>query len=222
MKKYISLLICILLCLSLIGCSTNESNEEFSSTSTTSFTESTFAAEDSTADAFETDTTTEQTSTTAKKTSSATTAKHSAETKPAAKAETAAKPTKTTTTTISDITCTVTIECKTILGKMDKLKAGHESYVPANGIMLSSYNVTVKNGATAFDAVKQACSSNGISMNTTSSSYGYYIAGFNNIDEKDCGSTSGWTYYVNGSMPNKSCSKYAVKNGDSIVFSYTC
>ena len=205
MKKYISLIISILLCLSLIGCSTNADTEELSSTSMVS---------ESTINVAEASSTTKPTSsTTDKSTSAATTTAKATTTKTTAKTDTTAKPTETTTTTI---------ECKTILGKMDKLKAGHESYVPANGIMLSSYSVTVKNGATAFDAVKQACGSNGISMNTTSSSYGYYIAGFNNIDEKDCGSTSGWTYYVNGSMPNKSCSKYAVKNGDSIVFSYTC
>lgn len=214
MKKYISLLISILLCLSLIGCSTNAGTEELSSTSMVS---------ESTINVAEASSTTKPTSsTTDKSTSAATTTAKATTAKTTAKTDTTAKPTETTTTTVSNITCTVTIECKTILGKMDKLKAGHESYVPANGIMLSGYSVTVKNGATAFDAVKQACGSNGISMNTTSSSYGYYIAGFNNIDEKDCGSTSGWTYYVNGSMPNKSCSKYAVKNGDSIVFSYTC
>lgn len=220
MKKYISLFICVLLCLSLIGCGTEDNNTEISSTSTVS--KSTLTTEENTINVSEADTTVQSTgSTTAKSTSSAATTKSNS-TKPAAKADTTAKQKETTTTTISNVTCTVTIECKTILGKMDNLKAGHEAYVPDNGIMLSSYSVTVKNGSTVFDTVKQACGSNGISMNTTTSSYGYYIAGFNNIDEKDCGSSSGWTYYVNGSQPNKSCSKYAVKNGDNIVFSYTC
>lgn len=219
MKKYISLFICILLCLSLIGCSTENNNTEISSTST--ITESTFTAEESTLTVSQSDAVPEQNSSSAPKSTASSTTKQQT-TKPTAKADTTAKATQAATTTISNVTCTVTIECKTILGKMDHLKAGHEAYVPDNGIMLSSYRVTVKNGSTAFDAVKQACSSNGISMNTTTSSYGYYIAGFNNIDEKDCGSSSGWTYYVNDSMPNKSCSKYAVKNGDNIVFSYTC
>ena len=221
MKKYISLLICILLCISLIGCSTEDNREETLATSTT-VSESTFNTEESTLKVSETDTTAELNSSTTAEHTSSTTTKRTNTTKPAAKADTTAKLTEATTTTASNVTCTVTIECKSILGNTDKLKAGHETYVPNNGIMLSSYSVTVKNGATAFDAIKQACSSNGISMNTTTSSYGYYIAGFNNIDEKDCGSSSGWNYYVNGSMPNKSCSKYAVKNGDSIVFSYTC
>lgn len=222
MKKYISLFICIVLCFSLIGCSTESESTEISSTSTTAT--STFAAVADATTVSEATTAAATSSTTSTAATQKTTvSKAQTTTKSAAKPNTTEKKTTvTTTTTTSNVTCTVTIECKNILNKMDNLKAGHEAYVPESGVMLSSYSVTVKNGATVFDAVKQACGSNSISMNTTSSSYGYYIAGFNNIDEKDCGSASGWIYSVNGSMPNKSCSKYAVKSGDNIVFSYTC
>ena len=105
---------------------------------------------------------------------------------------------------------------------MDKLKAGHEAYVPSNGIILGTSSLTVKNGSTAYDALKTACDNNGISLNITNSSYGKYIAGINYIDEKDCGKYSGWMYKVNDSFPNTSVDKYILKNGDNIVFSYTC
>jgi len=120
------------------------------------------------------------------------------------------------------VNCTVTVECKKVLNYMDNLKAGHEAYVPSGGIFFSNYPVTIKNGSTAYDAVKIACTDNGVTINASNSQYGTYIAGFNNIDEKDCGNQSGWLYSVNGKTPGKSCGKYIVSNGDNIVFSYTC
>ena len=145
---------------------------------------------------------------------SATTQKHTT----TAKGTTA----KTKTTTSSTITCTVTVECKSILSHMDNLKAGHEAYVPSNGYMINGCTVTVKNGSSAYDAVKTACDEQGVHINAVSSSYGIYVAGFNNIDEKDCGSESGWLYSVNGRLPSKSCGKYILSNGDNVVFTYTC
>lgn len=141
-----------------------------------------------------------------------------------ARQTTASKSTTTTTkpTQRAKITCTVTIECSVVLENMDKLRDGHEVYVTNGGVMLERYTVTAESGATAYDIVSQACRENSISMNVTKSGYGTYIAGFNNIDEKDCGGGSGWIYYVNGSMPNKSCGKYTVSDGDFIKFSYVC
>ena len=40
--------------------------------------------------------------------------------------------------------------------------------------------------------------------------------------EFDCGSQSGWMYKVNGWFPNYGCSSYKLKDGDAIVWSYTC
>ncbi|MGN0533141.1 MAG: DUF4430 domain-containing protein [Eubacterium sp.] len=120
------------------------------------------------------------------------------------------------------ISCTVEIECKSILGNMDSLKKGHEEYIPSDGVIMSRVSVTVKNKSSVYDAVMLACEKQGVSVNSVNSAYGKYIAGFNNIDEKDCGAQSGWMYTVNGSYPSKSCDKYILKSHDSIVFTYTC
>lgn len=130
--------------------------------------------------------------------------------------------TKKQTTTSSTITCTVTVECKSILKNMDKLADGHAPYVPSDGYFINGCTVTLANGSSAYDAVQLACNKQGVHMITESSGYGKYVKGFNNIDEKDCGSQSGWLYFVNGSSPSKSCSKYKLSNGDNVVFSYTC
>ncbi len=130
--------------------------------------------------------------------------------------------TKKQTTTSSTITCTVTVECKSILKNKDKLADGHAPYVPSDGYFINSCTVTLDNGSSVYDAVQLACNKQGVHMTTVNSGYGKYVKGFNNIDEKDCGSQSGWLYFVNGSSPAKSCSKYKLSNGDNVVFSYTC
>ncbi len=122
----------------------------------------------------------------------------------------------------SDIICTVTVECKSILSDMDSLKSGHESYVPSDGYIINGYSITVPGGSTAYDAVISACEKQDIPVNTSSGSFGKYIAGFNNIDEKDCGSQSGWTYTINGESPSVGCDSYTLSDGDSVEFSYIC
>ncbi|MGN1328432.1 MAG: DUF4430 domain-containing protein [Eubacterium sp.] len=132
------------------------------------------------------------------------------------------KETSTTTTTASEITCSVKIECSVILENMDNLKAGHSSYVPSDGIILDTYTVTMPSGSTAYDALERACSDKSIKINAQKTAYGVYVAGINNIDEKDCGKSSGWLYSVNDAFPQKSCGLYKLSNGDKVVFSYTC
>lgn len=153
--------------------------------------------------------------------------------------ETTAKPstTKTQTTTkkkkvtatkvkkkkkIDKVTCTVTVECKSILDHMDELKEGHEEFVPSDGYIIKNYTYKAKAGYTAYDTLKSACNSNDIKLTAQKTSYGIYISGINNLDEFDCGKQSGWMYSVNGIMPNTTCGNVTVDDGDSIVFTYVC
>lgn len=129
---------------------------------------------------------------------------------------------KVTQTTSSEINCSITIECKSILDNMDDLKKGHESYVPKNGIMLDNYKATLKSKSTVYDLLKKACNDKGITYTAKDTMYSVYIVGINNIDEKDCGKDSGWMYSVNGSFPNVSADSKKLKDGDKVVFTYTC
>ena len=121
-------------------------------------------------------------------------------------------------------TCTISIRCKTILGNMDKLKEGKNRYVPSNGVILATSSVEFRDGETAYDVTKRACSATGIQIEASYSPvYGsYYVEGINHLYEFDCGEMSGWLYRVNGWTPNYGCSEYKLKNGDSIVWDYTC
>jgi hypothetical protein len=47
-----------------------------------------------------------------------------------------------------------------------------------------------------------------------------YISGIDNLFEFDQGPESGWTYWVNGEKPLKSCGSFAVAEKDDIVWRY--
>lgn len=151
---------------------------------------------------------------------------------------TARKPTSTTTDKATQVnsttskptestkinTCTIEIECRSILENLDKLKAGKEAYVPANGIILKKMSIEFKEGETCFDILKRACKKRGIPLKYSYSNVyaSYYVEGINKLFEFDCGAESGWTYKVNGRYPPKGASAYIVKNGDAILWRYSC
>lgn len=124
----------------------------------------------------------------------------------------------------SALKCTIEIRCDTILNNMGDLEPGKEGYVPSSGIILRTTTVNFTEGETAFDVLNRICKARGIQIEYSyTPMYGsYYIEGINNLYEFDCGQQSGWMYKVNGWFPNYGCSSYTLKDGDTIVFCYTC
>lgn len=118
--------------------------------------------------------------------------------------------------------CYVTVECKEILSHKDKLVANHEKYIPSNGYLINAYKVEVSSDSTVYSVLKEACKHYNYYINAENSAYGIYIKGINQIDEKDCGRESGWTFSVNSKYPSKSADKVSVCKGDKIKFSYLC
>lgn len=121
-------------------------------------------------------------------------------------------------------TCTININCSTILNNMDKLKEEKKAIVPANGVILSGCEIEVQEGDSVYDILVRACQQNKIHMDADyTPAYGSaYIKGIANLYERDCGSLSGWTYRVNGVFPGVGCSSYDANEGDVIEFLYTC
>ncbi|MDO4176714.1 MAG: DUF4430 domain-containing protein [Bacillota bacterium] len=119
-------------------------------------------------------------------------------------------------------TCTICIKCSSVLKHMDNLASGKSKCVPSNGIILATSTIEFKDGESVYDILKRACSAAGIPISARSSSMGVYVEGINGLFEFDCGGTSGWMYSVNGKTPNHSCAEHTVKNGDKIVWHYTC
>ena len=120
--------------------------------------------------------------------------------------------------------CTIEIRCDTILDNMENLTDGKNAYVPANGTILATSQVSFSEGETVFNVLQRACAAAGIALEYSwTPMYGsYYIEGINNLYEFDCGEQSGWMYKVNGWFPNYGCSSYTLKDGDIIVWCYTC
>lgn len=121
-------------------------------------------------------------------------------------------------------TCTISIECSSILDNWNDLKSSKEEFVPSDGWILYPSEISFTPGDTVFDVLKSACSQAGIQMSSKYTPlYGsYYIEGINQLYEFDCGQNSGWMYSVNGWFPNYGCSSYTVEDGDNIEWKYTC
>ncbi|MDY4813470.1 MAG: DUF4430 domain-containing protein [Ruminococcus sp.] len=121
---------------------------------------------------------------------------------------------------------TVTIECKIILDNMDSLEDGLEKYVPKDGIILKKTAFALKDNDTVFDVLERATQYKKIHMEYQGADLNQYssvyIEGINNLYEFSCGELSGWMYSVNNKFPQRGCSSYTLKNGDDIVWSYTC
>lgn len=148
------------------------------------------------------------------------------------------KPSKVTTTKKQGqtVTCTIEIECKTILNNLGNLRPEKKASLPKDGYILKETTVSVAEGSTVFDVLKLVCKQNtcpekctycrksGIQLEYIYTP-GYdseYIRGIHQLYEKDCGTQSGWMYSVNGVFPNYGVNKYTVKNGDNIKLRYTC
>lgn len=122
------------------------------------------------------------------------------------------------------IHCFVSIDCKTILSNLSKLKDTKKDYVPKDGVILNKTKVTVKAGTSAYDVLYQVCRDRNIHLEAAyTPMYGtYYVEGIHQLYEFDCGDLSGWNYTVNGKQLNRGCSKYQVQEGDVIAWRFTC
>lgn len=225
MKNHISLLLISALIL-LSGCGVTVTRvENTTSENTTAVTEESVSSTSSySASTTAYTTATVTTTTAAKKTSAVATDKSQKTTGTTAKKQT------------KSVTCTIEIECKTILDNIENLRPEKKSFLPKDGYILRETTVSVAEGSTVFDVLKKVCKEHtcpekcsycqksGIQLEYVYTP-GYdseYIRGIHQIYEKDCGTQSGWMYSVNGVFPNYGVNKYTVKNTDKIKLRYTC
>ena len=135
-------------------------------------------------------------------------------------------PMETQNTDVSDteLTCTLSVRCDTILNHMSWLDAGKTAIVPADGIIFPEKTVSFYEGESVFHLLLREMKRNKIHMEfeNTPIYNSSYIEGIANLYEFDCGELSGWMYRVNDWFPNYSCSRYRIQPGDRIEFVYTC
>lgn len=122
------------------------------------------------------------------------------------------------------ITVSVGAECKSALGHIADIDESINplSVIPEDGILLPLEEISLPEGATAFDALIEAARARKIRIDYTGSSYGVYVRGIGYVYEFGFGSESGWTYRVNGSFPQMSAGAYELSEGDTVEFVYTC
>lgn len=123
-----------------------------------------------------------------------------------------------------DSTCTLLIECKDIFNNIEKLNKAKTEILPKDGIICPETEVGFNQGESVYDVIRRVCTEKKIHLDAsiTPAYNTAYVKGINNLYEFDCGEFSGWTYFVNGIMPQYGCSDYTLSQGDKIVFHYIC
>ncbi|MGB5823619.1 MAG: DUF4430 domain-containing protein, partial [Proteocatella sp.] len=123
-----------------------------------------------------------------------------------------------------ELTCTISIDCSTILDNMEDLDPEKVELIPEDGVILAAKKVTFKEGESVFDVLQRETRNNKIHMEfeDTPMYNSAYIEGIHNLYEFDCGNLSGWMYKVNGWFPNYGCSRYQLEDGDVVEWVYTC
>ena len=120
--------------------------------------------------------------------------------------------------------CTISINCSTIFNNLSDLNPDKFDVMPFDGKVLEKTTISFNENDTVYDVLCRVCSDYGIQIDAeyTPLYSSYYVKSISNLYEKDCGEGSGWMYSVDGFYPNYGCSKYVLKNGQSIEFNYTC
>ena len=124
----------------------------------------------------------------------------------------------------AEFTCTVSINCGTILNNMDLCDPAKADLVPADGWILQPLTVSFYEGESVFNVLQRVCKQQKIHMEfeNTPIYNSAYIEGIGNLYEFDVGDLSGWMYSVNEWFPNYGCSRYQLSDGDEICWVYTC
>ena len=119
---------------------------------------------------------------------------------------------------------TVLAECSTVLSHMDIIDpaVNPPEVVPEDGVIIARCEVSLPEGATAFDALTAAAREQRVRVDYTGSAYGTYVRGIGYVTEFGFGELSGWMYSVNGKFPDVSVSDRVLESGDVVEFRYTC
>lgn len=120
----------------------------------------------------------------------------------------------------------ISIDCTDVLRHKDKLDKALNDEIPADGMILQRTEYVLRPGDTAFDLLKRTVRHNAIQMEyqgADRNAFGtVYVQGIGYLYEFSCGAESGWVYLVNGEFPDKGCSDYELKDGDEVLWYYSC
>lgn len=128
-------------------------------------------------------------------------------------------PSQTPPSTPDTIQVTISVQCTVLVGNSN-LAEPYRPYVPSNGYIQGTTQVTIPKNGTVFDALQALNLNPAPTYDGSVKRKDVYITSINHIPEKACGGQSGWKYKVNGSIPNLSCSDYPLQGGETIEWYY--
>ena len=122
------------------------------------------------------------------------------------------------------LTCTLEIRCDAVLDHLGEIEEGKAETIPEDGVILPPATFSFAEGDTVYDVLRRACLSAGLEMETNYAVTlsGYYLKNLAGLSEREFGPQSGWMYKVNGWFPNYGSSRFKVRDGDVIVWCYSC
>lgn len=146
------------------------------------------------------------------------------QTTPVPKGKPAPKEPQNTKVTDTACRCTLSISCADALQDGSGLSAEKRKLLPEDGWILKPVKISFQEGESVFTVLKRVCREKGIQMEFSEEPLynTAYLEGIGNLYELDCGDLSGWMYAVNGWQPNYGASRYVLKDGDDVCWTYSC
>jgi hypothetical protein len=119
--------------------------------------------------------------------------------------------------------CTLIIDCSTLLSRLDELPEGKAELVPKDGILLETVTEFIE-GESVFDITLRELRAAKAHFEFSESPVfeSAYVEGIYNLYEFDCGALSGWLFRINGGEPGYGCSVVYPEDGDRIEWLFTC
>lgn len=120
------------------------------------------------------------------------------------------------------LSCSLEIRCDTLIGNK-KLVSSKKSIVPDDGQILKVKDAEFENGDSVFDVTQKYLKKNNIQIDYKKTAEDtVYIEGISNLYQFDAGDLSGWEFSVDGKFPSVGADAYKLKDGDVILWQYTC
>ena len=90
-----------------------------------------------------------------------------------------------------------------------------------DSVIFPKTEIEFKENQTVFDLLKEVMRKNNIIVEDTGVGSNKYVEGIDNLYEFDHGPKSGWVYFVNGKLMDRSSGQTAINKNDKISWYYT-
>ncbi len=124
------------------------------------------------------------------------------------------------------LTVSVVIECPDLTEEKNYKRLAQpvkDSGLLDGGATLAEGTVSLADGATAMDALREICDEAHLPLDIERSSVNGitdYVSGIGGLHAGDCTKRSGWVYYLDGSEPDIGLEQCAVSDGSELVVRY--